>query len=260
VSARLVILGTGGALQTTARDNTALAFVLGDRSVLVDCPGSVYQKLLRAGVDPLRLLAVVITHSHTDHIYGLPSLVHNLWMVDLQVHVPPLPVYAPAEELETLRRLLGVFDLERRARFLEYRALPAEGGAVFLEHEGHRIAAHPVDHGPAAFALRWDTPEGRRVLYSTDTRPLEALAQFGRGADYFLHDATYSHADAEAAQRGGHSTAAQAGRMAALAGARRLVLLHLSERADAAVWVAEARAEFAGPVEVPEDGAVYPVI
>jgi len=48
--------------------------------------------------------------------------------------------------------------------------------------------------------------------------------------------------------------------MAALAGARRLLLLHLSERADAAVWVAEARAEFAGPVEVPDDGAVYPVI
>lgn len=259
MSARLVILGTGGALQTAARDNTALAFVIGDRAVLADCPGSVYQKLLRAGVDPLRLLAVVITHAHADHLYGLPSLVHNLWLVDQQVRVPPLPVYAPGENLETLRRLLAVFDLERRATFLDYRSLPTEAGAVFLEHEGHRIAAHPVDHGPPAFALRWDTPGGGRVVYSTDTRPLEALARFGRGADYFLHDATHAQADVEVAQRGGHSTAAQAGRIAALAGAKRLVLLHLSERAHVGQWVAEAQAEFPGPVEVPDDGAVYPV-
>ncbi|MDR7418095.1 MAG: MBL fold metallo-hydrolase [Armatimonadota bacterium] len=256
---RLVILGTGGALETAERDNTALAFDLGDRAVLVDCPGSVYQKLLRAGITAARLAAVVMTHAHPDHIYGYPSLVHNLWMLDREAPVGRLPVYAPGEEIERLRRLLAIFDLDRRAAFLDYHPLPAAPGAPFFEHAGHRLFAHPVDHGPPAFALRWDTAGGRRVMHSTDTRPVEALAEFGRGADLFLHEATFAGAQADLAASGGHSTPAQAGRLATLAGAKRLLLLHLVDHAVPEQWVAEATTAFAGPVEIPDDGAVYAV-
>jgi ribonuclease Z len=256
---RLVILGTGGALQTATRDNTALAFDLDGRAVLVDCPGSVYLKLLRAGIDPVRLAAVVITHGHPDHIYGFPSLVHNLWMIDRERPFGRLPVHAPGEEIRKLRDLLAIFDLDRRATFLEYHPLPEAPGAEFFVRDGHRLSAHPVDHGPPAHAVRWDTAGGRRVLYSTDTRPVDALAEFGRGADYFLHEATYAGGDADLARQGGHSTAAQAGRLATMAGAKRLLLLHLVDYAAPERWVADAMTTFAGPVEVPDDGAVYPL-
>jgi ribonuclease BN (tRNA processing enzyme) len=59
--------------------------------------------------------------------------------------------------------------------------------------------------------------------------------------------------------RDGHSTPAAAGRVAALAGARRLLLVHLVDYAVPAQWVAEARTEFAGPVEVPDDASTYSV-
>lgn len=256
---RLVILGTGGALETAIRDNTSLVFDLGGRAVLVDCPGSVYLKLLRAGIDPVRLAAVVITHGHPDHTYGFPSLVHNLWMIDRERPVGRLPVYAPGEEIQKLRALLAIFDLDRRAAFLEYHPLPEAPGAEFFMQDGHRLSAHPVDHGPPAYAVRWDTVGGRRVMHSTDTRPVDALAEFGRGADFFLHEATYNSVEAALAHQGGHSTAAQAGRLAAMAGAKRLLLLHLVDYAVPERWVADAMTAFAGPVEVPDDGAVYPL-
>jgi ribonuclease Z len=254
-----VILGSGGALETAHRDNTSLAFDLGNRGVLVDCPGSVYLKLLRAGIDPLHLAAVVVTHTHPDHVYGFPSLVHNIWMVHRERPVGPLPVFAPAEEIGKLRNLLGIFDLDRRAAFLEYHSLPVEPGAQFFAHGGHRLSSHPVDHGPPAYAVRWDTGGGRRVLYSTDTRPVDALAQFGRGADFFLHEATYASVDEGLAHQSGHSTSAQAGRVAAMAGAKRLLLVHLVDYAVPEQWVADAATTFAGPVEIPEDGAAYAV-
>ncbi|MDQ7840547.1 MAG: MBL fold metallo-hydrolase [bacterium] len=263
MSASLVVLGSSGAVQTAHRDNAALAFRMGESSVLVDCPGSPFLKLRKAGLDPMLLRAVVITHAHPDHIYGLPSLVHHLWMLARQV---PLPLFAPEPEMDKLRSLLDVFDLGRRAGFLEMHPL-ADGTSspsgdtpiTFWEHAGSRLSALPSDHGPPAFAIRWDTPEGARVVYSSDTRPVEAMASFGRDAAFFVHEATFLDAEAVRAKEGGHSTAAQAARLAALAGARKLLLVHLDYRADAAQWVEEARGEFAGPVEVPDDGAIYTV-
>jgi ribonuclease BN (tRNA processing enzyme) len=170
-----------------------------------------------------------------------------------------LPVYAPGAEVGRLRRLLDLFDLDRRAAFLEYHPLPDDPARPFWEHAGHRVHAHPVDHGPPAYAVRWDPPGGRRVMYSTDTRPVEALAVFGAGADLLVHEATYAGDEADLAHSGGHSTAAEAGRLAGAAGAKRLLLVHLGDHADPARWIADARREFGGPVEIPDDGAVYPV-
>ncbi len=256
MSTSLVVLGSGGAVQTAHRDNAALAFAIGRECVLVDCPGSPYLKLCRAGLDPMLLRAVVVTHAHPDHVYGLPSLVHHLWMLARE---QPLPLFAPAPEIPKLQALLDVFDLGRRAAFLEMRPLP--GGALepFWEHAGGRLFALPSDHGPPAYAIRWDTPAGASVVYSSDTRPVEALASFGRGAALFVHEATFPQAEAARAAEGGHSTPAQAARLAARAGARRLLLLHLGSKADAALMVEEARGEFAGPIEVPDDGAIYAV-
>ncbi|MDI6771437.1 MAG: MBL fold metallo-hydrolase [bacterium] len=261
MSASLVVLGSSGAVQTAHRDNAALAFRMGESSVLVDCPGSPFLKLRKAGLDPMLLRAIVITHAHPDHIYGLPSLVHHLWMLARQ---EPLPLFAP--ELDKLRGLLDVFDLRSRAGFLEMHPLTAgassptgDTASPFWEHAGHRLSALPSDHGPPAFAIRWDTPLGARVVYSSDTRPVEAMVSFGREAALFVHEATFLEAEALRAAEGGHSTAAQAARLAALARARRLLLVHLDYRADAAQCVEEARGEFAGPVEVPDDGAIYAV-
>lgn len=262
MSASLVVLGSSGAVQTAARDNAALAFRMGESSVLVDCPGSVFLKMRKAGLDPMLLRAVVVTHAHPDHIYGLPSLAHHLWML---ARKEPLPLFAPEQDLDKLRGLLDVFDLGRRAGFLEMRplvetpSLAADTSSHFWEHAGHRLSALPSDHGPPAFAIRWDTPAGARVVYSSDTRPVEAMASFGHGAALFVHEATFSEADAARAVEGGHSTAAQAARLAALAGARRLLLLHLDYRADTEQWIEEALKEFGGPVEVPDDGAIYAV-
>ncbi|MDQ7858057.1 MAG: MBL fold metallo-hydrolase [Armatimonadota bacterium] len=259
MDAALVVLGTGGALPTARRDNTALAFRIGTGGVLIDCPGGVYTKLLRAGVDPTALDAVVLTHAHPDHVYGLVSLVHSLWMVARGAPRAPLPLYAPAAEAGRVRALLALFDLDRRAAFLDHRALPDDPGRPFWERGGHRLHAHTVDHGPPACAVRWDAPGGLRVTYSTDTRPLDALAAFGASSDLFVHEATYASGEEDLAGAGGHSTAGQAGRIAALAGARRLLLVHLGDHANPGRWIADAQREFAGPVEIPEDGAVYPL-
>jgi ribonuclease BN (tRNA processing enzyme) len=57
----------------------------------------------------------------------------------------------------------------------------------------------------------------------------------------------------------GHLTPGEAGEHARAAGAKRLVLVHISDELDAEWARAEAASTFGGPVDVAREGDVYDV-
>ena len=87
---------------------------------------------------------------------------------------------------------------------------------------------------------------GRSLVYTGDTRPHLSVIEASRNADLLVHEATFGGDELERARETGHSTAAEAARVALEAGARRLVLTHISSRynRDASELLAEAKAVF----------------
>jgi ribonuclease Z len=149
---------------------------------------------------------------------------------------------------------LGRFNPER-ARELGIPEGPLwgrlhKGETVSLE-DGRSIA--PVD-------LVGAPRRGRTLVYSGDTRPSLTVVEAARGADLLIHEATFGSDELERAKETGHSTAAEAARVAVEAGARRLVLTHISPRygRDAPELLAEARAIFPETV-VARDGLTVDV-
>jgi len=71
---------------------------------------------------------------------------------------------------------------------------------------------------------------GRKIVYSGDTRPTKELVRFAENADLLIHDATFDDQLRDRAVEDGHSTPSQAAETAKKAGAKRLVLTHISAR------------------------------
>jgi ribonuclease Z len=252
--------GTSAAVPSTARDNTALAFYSPEEVVLVDCPGSPYQKILRAGLDPLRVSSLIVTHRHVDHVYGIPSLAHNMGLAGRRA---TLHVYALAETMKILRGFLELFPLEEKMPYgIELHEVPPKERHQVLQAKGFLIRSTPVKHGAPNIALRveFDSPGERGVVvYSSDTSPCASLLALARGADILIHEATFAHADAARAAADGHTTGYQAGEVGRQAGAKCLLLCHFG--ADLHGRMDELRREamraYDGPVEIPEEFREY---
>ncbi len=71
---------------------------------------------------------------------------------------------------------------------------------------------------------------GRKIVYTSDTRPNPDLASFAQGCDVLIHDSTVESSLEEQANEYGHSSARQAAEMAKACGARVLFLTHISPR------------------------------
>ena len=258
---RFTFLGTGGALASATRDNTSLLFEGGEVAVLLDCGGSTVHRLRRLGVDPLALTHVVVTHLHADHSYGLPSVVAQLALLQRR---EPLTVVCRPEHIEPLRTLLTVFRLWERPDRYAVQLTPIElsVGARAFSAGPLAVSTTPNEHGPMPnFAVRIDVERGGAVVYSSDTRPSEAVVTLARGADILVHEATFAERDRERspARYAVHSSAAEAGQVAASAGVARLILTHLGAEYhdDVSALADEARGRFDGRVEIAEELRPY---
>ncbi len=99
------------------------------------------------------------------------------------------------------------------------------------------------------------TRAGRTVVFTGDARPSESTVELARGADLLIHESTFADDEAPLAIETGHSTAREAATVAARAGAKRLVLTHISSRysRDANELAAQARSVFPGAI-IARDG------
>ena len=175
------------------------------------------------------------------------------------VSVAPVPLTGPGvvDPGPTPFRLEAA-RLDHRAETYGYRLVEPDGRRMLPE----RLAAAGVD-GPDIGRLQREgalvLPGGGRVTleemsehrrgqcfaFVMDTRLCDAAFALAEGADLLVCESTYLSVDAGLATDYGHLTAAQAARIAAESGARRLVLTHFSQRyPDPAAFAAEAGAVF----------------
>lgn len=253
---RVIFLGTGDPLNEE-RAQTSLAVPLGGgETVLIDVgSGTVLLGQLEAAGIPLESVRhVFVTHRHFDHAGGLAPLLTAL----VALPEASLTVHAPSETLEALRDLLSLtipgVEGWIGGRLSWRKLVPGEP----VKANDAEVTPFAVDHGLECVGFRV-VQGASTMVFTADTRPCPNVVRYAQGADLLVHEVYGPDGAAERAHAFGHSTAAEAGKAARAAGAKRLVLTHLraSRFADPEELVAEAEAAFGRRVEVASDLEVF---
>lgn len=148
----------------------------GDRTLLVDTPPDLRQQALTHGME--RVDAVLYTHAHADHIYGLDDLRTFNFRQE-----QPIPCYGSAQTLTALRRSFAyVFDESAEEGGGKPRLDLREVREPFCV-AGRRIRPVPVAHGGLeVFGYRLG-----RFAYVTDCNRIpEASREVLRGLEVLI--------------------------------------------------------------------------
>lgn len=267
---QLVFLGTAGATPTVDRGSPAVLLVRGSERILIDCGEGTQRQLMRSvGLGRIEMILLSHLHGdHYLGLPGLLKTYSLLGREEPLVLFGPAGLYEllrDAERMVGRPRFPFVAEEVGAGTVLEtedYRLVCAyndhglPGLAWCLEEKPRPGLFHPeratalgVTPGPDFGRLqRGETVttsdgrvvkpeevmdvarEGRKVVFSGDTRPTPAVVELARGASVLVHDSTFGSSELERALETGHSTAQEAAQVAAAAGVRVLVLTHISSR------------------------------
>jgi len=249
----IYFLGTGGAAASLERDNTSLLIRQNDDLILLDCPGSAVRKVKMLGLDPRKIKAIFITHTHPDHVYGLPAVVHNLMLDNINI-----ALYGSRESVEFCSNLLDLFQLQRdkiRCR-IDFKEIEP-GNMVSLSPEMN-CTGYEVPHKTSSLAYHFSFPkENKEVLYSGDTPPFPELFKLSAGFDTVIHDCSVPSRFAELYPflPDMHTDSLTLGKLAQKAGIKRLVPVHFFGEVDYSISEIEAeiRQNFSGELFIPSD-------
>jgi ribonuclease Z len=283
----VAFLGTGGPVPTALRGTASLLVTRGGDRLMFDC-GEGTQRQLRLSSGLVQVTELYLTHFHLDHCLGLPGLLKtydlndrheplslfgpvglNRMLKDFSPLIGRLGYELEVRELEPGELVahpdyeVEAFAVEHRTRALGYAVLEDDRPGLFDPVEAERLGVSP---GPQFKALQdgmtvtgtagavtpgqvmGDDRPGRAIAITGDTAPCQATIEAAADADLLVHDSSFMNDDFDRAVETGHSTAADAARIAAEASVKMLALVHISSRYHVREALNEARQEFENAV------------
>ncbi|HXG51391.1 MAG TPA: MBL fold metallo-hydrolase [candidate division Zixibacteria bacterium] len=253
-------LGTGSPQPDPRRGSSAILVDAGAARLLFDCGRGCIQQMARLGIAPASVTHCFLTHGHYDHVADYALLVLTSWRFGrrhtLQVYGPPGTramsdaLFHDAYKIDiAARKALKKSDA---AGDIDICVTEMVGGSV-AEGEGWRVRAVEVEHWPIPLSLGFLVEAGgKRLFFTGDTSPCDAVRNEAAGADLLIHEAMYFPPGS--GHYRSHSHPEHAGEVARQAGARQLALTHLQPDVLQERLLNDAGRKFSGKIVMAADG------
>jgi ribonuclease BN (tRNA processing enzyme) len=280
----VALLGTKGgpAIRTGSPMPTSSVLSLAGQWAVIDCGLGVTKGIVNQGLALKDLSLVFITHLHSDHYLELGPLLHTAWTAGLKT---PVRVWGPSGLVRYWQGFLMSMEADVATR-IEDEGRPDLASLVSIHGitadmtmtEGSwTVTAQASVHPPLTESWSLSVrAEGRHVVFTGDTAPNPALADFAKGADLLVHEAMLAEGLSALQKRVGngderlmkhwlraHTLAEDAARTARAAGVKALALHHLIPADDAAFgpadWHRACAPHWTGPLHIGQDGLQIPL-
>jgi ribonuclease Z len=215
---RLHCLGTVGYHPNDSRHTSC--YFLPESGILLDGGTGIYRLAKLIETETLDLL---LSHAHLDHTVGLTFLLDVLF----ERPVERLRIWGESEKIAAVRDHLFhelIFPVPLNAEWI-----PIDDQSEFRIGEidvGWRRQEHPG--GSVAYRLDW--PQGKRLVYATDTTGDTSgeHANWSREADLLMHECNFRDSASEWALKTGHSWSSRVAEVAAASKPKKLLLTHIN--------------------------------
>jgi ribonuclease BN (tRNA processing enzyme) len=249
----LTVIGSGTGVPSLRRGSPCLALKAGGRLLVLDLGAGSLRALLRYGFNFSAIDILALTHLHPDHVGDvIPFLFATRYSLGYTRTAPfrLLAARGFARFHDLLKEAFAGW-VEPPPNLMDLKEL-APDRPDEVQDNNLVIKSAPTNHTEGSLAYRVET-QGRSLVYSGDTDESDSLVDLAQNANLLVLES------ANPFKVPGHLTPAEAGRLAARAGARRLLLTHFYPPCDEVDVVALAGQEFSGEVLRAEDGMILTV-
>jgi ribonuclease Z len=225
--AKIVFLGTGGWISSIERNESALLIETQGSNYLLDAGEATFKQIQKAKINFRKIKAIFVTHSHGDHVLGIPSVV--LYRTFLTRH--EIKIIYPNKIEKDIRNLMRYIptELTKNVRLCSFYAKEKESNAY--EDKNVKISCIKSKHTSFSVAYKIVLKKERKtIVYSGDTSPTENLVKFGKNSDILIHEASLCNKYENFSFKIGHSTVNQAISEGLKCNVSMLVLVHLGKQ------------------------------
>lgn len=242
----LTVLGSGTAALEASRGPSGYLLWIGNQYSLLDGGTGTLLKCLQSGVSYKEIDSLFYTHLHPDHTIDLVPFLFATKHTPGHVRTRLLRIFGPVGFREFFDKFVDLFGSSMVE--VEYDIEINELGETKLDCGSFKVQSRCMQHSQNAIGYRFEE-DSKVFAYSGDTDMCDGVVTLARQADVLLLECSFLDQEKVA----GHLTPNEAGRIAAAAEVKKLLLTHIYPPVREVSILDSVKTQFSGSVAIATD-------